>query len=301
MREEKRRERRREDEEKERREKDKEKDGERESKRERRKRRTTKERKRVREKEEGTREEEKERTEPLPRADFQHASVCVFKTLPCVPVKRAHVEHMRAFCRHRRKRFEPTHGDVLNLHMGVFRVPSRATHTTPHTHRHNPTHNPTHTTQHKTTTPKHKTYIPTHTRKRAEPQHGGVSAHQAVPHTQPHTRTPPTQHTTPLAHTHHTYYTTHTTPAHRGQPTMILHSIKIWNICNVCNFLCGFIVFGINSIRNIRNLMRIYCFGINLVFVTNYFRPDGTFKENCSCTAISIVISTHGNGAVALI
>ena len=32
---------------------------------------------------------------------------------------------------------------------------------------------------------------------------------------------------------------------HRGHPTMILHSIKIWNICIVCNF------------------MRIYCFGIN--------------------------------------
>ena len=26
--------------------------------------------------------------------------------------------NMRAFCRHTRKRFEPTHGDVLNLHTG---------------------------------------------------------------------------------------------------------------------------------------------------------------------------------------
>ena len=31
---------------------------------------------------------------------------------------------------------------------------------------------------------------------------------------------------------------------------------------------CGLNVFGINSIRNIRNLMRIYCFGINLILVT---------------------------------
>ena len=49
--------------------------------------------------------------------------VCRFKTSPCVGSKRfrvclqnAHVEHMRAFCRYTRKRFEPTHGDVLNLH-----------------------------------------------------------------------------------------------------------------------------------------------------------------------------------------
>ena len=44
-----------------------------------------------------------------------------FKTSPRVGskrfrvlAKRAHVEHMRALCRHTRKRFEPTHGDVLN-------------------------------------------------------------------------------------------------------------------------------------------------------------------------------------------
>ena len=29
---------------------------------------------------------------------------------------------------------------------------------------------------------------------------------------------------------------------HRGQPTMILHSIKICNICNVCNF-CAELLF----------------------------------------------------------
>ena len=39
---------------------------------------------------------------------------------------------------------------------------------------------------------------------------------------------------------------------HRGQPTMILHSIKICIICNVCNFF-----------------MQIYCFGIkkSVIFV----------------------------------
>ena len=36
----------------------------------------------------------------------------------CVPAKRAHVEHMRAFCQHTRMRFEPAHGDVLSTHTG---------------------------------------------------------------------------------------------------------------------------------------------------------------------------------------
>ena len=51
-----------------------------------------------------------------PRVWVQNVSVCRFKTHPCVPAKRAHVEHMRPFCRHTWMRFEPTHGDVLNLH-----------------------------------------------------------------------------------------------------------------------------------------------------------------------------------------
>ena len=50
--------------------------------------------------------------------------VCRFKTSPCVgpktpacvPAKRPHVEQMRAFGRYTRMPFEPTHGDVLNLH-----------------------------------------------------------------------------------------------------------------------------------------------------------------------------------------
>ena len=67
--------------------------------------------------------------------------------------------------------------------------------------------------------------------------------------------------------------------ANRGQPTMILHSIKISNNCNVCNFFMRIYCFGINKIRNIRNLMRIYCFGINLIFVTDHFGRDGTGRE----------------------
>ena len=39
--------------------------------------------------------------------------MCRFKTHPCVPAERVHVEHMRAFCPHTRMHFENTHGDVL--------------------------------------------------------------------------------------------------------------------------------------------------------------------------------------------
>ena len=50
-----------------------------------------------------------------PRAQVQHASVCRFKTPPCVPAKRPHVFNMLAFCRYTRRRFESTHGSVLDL------------------------------------------------------------------------------------------------------------------------------------------------------------------------------------------
>ena len=42
--------------------------------------------------------------------------MCRSKTHPCVPAKRPHVFNMRAVCRYTRKRSEPTHGDVSNLH-----------------------------------------------------------------------------------------------------------------------------------------------------------------------------------------
>ena len=53
-----------------------------------------------------------------PRVSIQNVPVCRFETHPCVLTKRAHVEHTRAFCRYTRMRFEPTHGDVFNLHTG---------------------------------------------------------------------------------------------------------------------------------------------------------------------------------------
>ena len=52
----------------------------------------------------------------MARLGTRKPPVCRFKTHPCVPAKRPHFEHMRAFCPHTRKRFEPTHGDVWNLH-----------------------------------------------------------------------------------------------------------------------------------------------------------------------------------------
>ena len=59
---------------------------------------------------------------PLPLVcPFKKESVCTFKTFPCVPAPRAHVlKHMRAWCQHTRRRFECTHGDVLNGLTGVF-------------------------------------------------------------------------------------------------------------------------------------------------------------------------------------
>ena len=52
------------------------------------------------------------------RLGTRKTPVCRFKTPPCVPAKRAHVFNMRAFCQYTRRRFEPTHGEVLNLHTG---------------------------------------------------------------------------------------------------------------------------------------------------------------------------------------
>ena len=97
---------------------------------------------------------------------LSHAPVCRFKMPPCVRSKRLRVcrhhahmcFNMTAWCQYTRRRFERTHGDVLNLHTGVF----PACHTTHHTaHR-------THTTtaQHTTTTrPHHHNTRTDHTHK----------------------------------------------------------------------------------------------------------------------------------------
>ena len=56
--------------------------------------------------------------EKPPRAHVQHASVCSFKTPPCVAARRPHVFNMRASCRFTRRRFETTHGGVLDMSTG---------------------------------------------------------------------------------------------------------------------------------------------------------------------------------------
>ena len=58
------------------------------------------------------------RGKPLPRAHVQHASVCSFKTTPCVAARRPHVFNMRASCCFTRRRFETTHGGVLDMSTG---------------------------------------------------------------------------------------------------------------------------------------------------------------------------------------
>ena len=47
------------------------------------------------------------------RLGTRKTPVCMLKTSPCVGSKRI---RMCAFCRHTRRRFERTHGDVLNAH-----------------------------------------------------------------------------------------------------------------------------------------------------------------------------------------
>ena len=82
--------------------------------------------------------------------------VCTFKTSPFAPAPRAHVfQHVRAWCRYTRRRFERTHGDVLSGHTEFRSVSHTNTHiNTQHTHTHTPHHN---TTQHNTSRPQHHT------------------------------------------------------------------------------------------------------------------------------------------------
>ena len=121
--------------------------------RERRKRTTEERKKKGREKERRDRERERERERdererpqpppppPPPHPHLPPLRVYRFKTRACV-------EHMRAFCQYTRRRFERTHGDVLNLHTGSFSACQAALHTqhTPRTH--NTHHAHTHTTHH---------------------------------------------------------------------------------------------------------------------------------------------------------
>ena len=60
---------------------------------------------------------------------MKNVTVCTFKTSPFVPAPRAHMfQHVCAWCRYTRRRFERTHGDVLSGHT--------APHTTSHTQTH---------------------------------------------------------------------------------------------------------------------------------------------------------------------
>ena len=136
--------------------------------------------------------DERERRDPLPSL----LPVCRFKTSPCVPAKRAHVEHMRAFCRHTRKRFEPTHGDVLFLHTKGLSACQAAPHT-PHT---------THTTKHHNTKTQnaHPTHtLSTHTHSTLSTHtHNHFNTHAQHTTRHMHIRTPPSYHTYHTLHTH---------------------------------------------------------------------------------------------------
>ena len=80
---------------------------------------------------------------------MKNVPVCTFKTFPFVPAPRAHVfQHVCAWCRYTRGRFERTHGDVLSGHTEFRSVSHTNTHTLTHTTQ------PI-TTQHITTTTPH--------------------------------------------------------------------------------------------------------------------------------------------------
>ena len=212
-------------------------------------RREEKRREKRREKERGERREkrkresrtERKRERAPPRAHVQHASVCSFKTPSCEATRRPHVEHMRASCRYTRRRFESTHGGVLDMSTGgFFRAPSRATlhtfthtHQTTHTHttpntKHNHTPTTTHT-HHTTRTPHHtpQTHTRTTNTTTCSRQHANTTQH----------------HTTTCTHTHHTYHTTHNTP-------------------HTTSCQCHFEFFTVTTVMSVTSvmLMRIYFF-----------------------------------------
>ena len=89
--------------------------------------------------------------DPLhPVCMYNTPSVCRFKTSPCVPAPRAHVEHMCAWCRHTRGRFECTHGGVFESTHDFFHIFSACFNTHKQTQTHTTT-TTTHTTQHHNT------------------------------------------------------------------------------------------------------------------------------------------------------
>ena len=72
---------------------------------------------------------------------MENVSVCMFKTSPFVLAPRAHMfQHVCAWCRYTRGRFERTHRDVLSGHTGFFSVSHKthhSAHTTTQQHDHN--------------------------------------------------------------------------------------------------------------------------------------------------------------------
>ena len=74
---------------------------------------------------------------------MKNVTVCTFTASPCVPAQRAHMfQHVCAWCRYKRGRFERTHGGVLSGHTGFFQCA-----TTHHTPPHNTEQHTTHETE----------------------------------------------------------------------------------------------------------------------------------------------------------
>ena len=126
-----------------------------------------------------------------------------FKTPPCVPSTRSHVEHVWACCRHTQRRFECTHGGVVSLHTVGFSACQTTVHntTTPHNSKAAQTH-----THHA-----HTQTLTAHRDKQTHPLYTTHNTHKTRTQHTTHAHQPFKPHTTP---THRASYTTHHDTTH---------------------------------------------------------------------------------------
>ena len=86
---------------------------------------------------------------PSPSFHPSLSSVCPSQNPPCVDSKRPrvyrhHAQHMCAWCRYTRRRFEPTHGGFSACQAAPHHTHNTTQHTTQHTHHSTPQHRTPH-------------------------------------------------------------------------------------------------------------------------------------------------------------
>ena len=87
---------------------------------------------------------------------------------------------------------------------------------------------------------------------------------------------------------------------HRGQPTMILHSIKICNICNVCNFDADLLFWDYFNICNCHHFDRDGCChprvmsrSLPHLTLTSYTSPHLPFRRSLPAMFPGRVVDQH--------